>query len=497
MIVIMKKRNLALVLALMLLISLVSGCKPSQGTSENSKSTEDLKWYMLGNSTANPDLELVFSEVSKMAKEKIGVGVKMNMVPNADYTRKLQTMLNSGEEFDLAFTSNTYFSYPENSRRGSFVEIGPLLEEYGKDLLNAIPADYLSQAQVDGKLYGIPTYKEKAWQFVWQVNGNVAEKYGIDLEKDFNVSLEEMEPMFEKIKNGENDDQFRVIYPFAEGFISMLPYERLAGTVFTIKFDPENIENTFDGKIHNLFETDEAFAHLKTMRKYFEKGYISRDVDDAASNPMKSGKWFVILQSHQPQFEISESILRGYPIKIVERHTPVASGTTGAVNAIPITSKRPEKATEFLNILNSDEKLRRTVSYGIEGVHHNIEDGRRVMTDVGLKNYASLPHYALGNLFLTGISPNDNADKWEAFKEYNNKSVDSPALGFFFDSDPVRSEMAALENVVKQYQSDLLFGRVDPETILPEFVAKMKAAGGDKIKAEMQKQFDAFLAAKK
>ena len=455
----MKKniKKLAFMLSIIMIIGVFSGCT---NTSENAENNEDLKWYMLGNSTANPDLEMVFSEVSKMVNDKIGVGVKMNMVPNADYTRKLQTMLNSGEEFDVCFTSNTYLSYPENSRRGSFVEIESLLKKYGMDLTKAIPKDYLDQAKVDGKLYGIPTYKEKAWQFVWQVNGTVAEKYEIDLSKDLNISLEEMEPIFQKIKDGENDDQFRVIYPFAEGFISMLPYERLAGTVFTVKFDPENIKGTFDGKIHNLFETPEAAAHLKTMRRYFEKGFISRDVDDSASNPMKTGKWFIILQSHQPEFEISESILRGYPIKIIERHSPVASGTTGAVNAIPITSKRPEKATEFLNLLNSDEQIRRTVSYGIEGIHHNMENERRVMTDKGIKNYSTLPHYALGNLFLTGISPNDNIDKWERFEEYNDRAVESPALGFFFDSNPVRNEMAAMENVVKQYQSDLLFGQI-------------------------------------
>jgi putative aldouronate transport system substrate-binding protein len=108
-----------------------------------------------------------------------------------------------------------------------------------------------------------------------------------------------------------------------------------------------------------------------------------------------------------------------------------------------------------------------------------------------------MPHYALGNLFLTGLSQNDSPNKWKAFDDYNKTAVKSPILGFFFNSEPIRNELAAVDNVVKQYNSDLIFGRVDPEVMLPEFLAKLTGAGADKIQAEMQKQLDQFLSKKK
>lgn len=83
------------------------------------------------------------------------------------------------------------------------------------------------------------------------------------------------------------------------------------------------------------------------------------------------------------------------------------------------------------------------------------------------------------------------------FEEYNASAIESPLKGFFFDSKPVKSEIAAMENVVSQYKKDLLFGRVDPDVVLPEFLQKLKDVGSEKVQAEMQKQYDEFLASKK
>ena len=66
----------------------------------------------------------------------------------------------------------------------------------------------------------------------------------------------------------------------------------------------------------------------------------------------------------------------------------------------------------------------------------------------------------------------------------------------FFDSKAVKNEIAAMENVISQYKKDLLFGRVDPDVVLPEFLQKLKDVGSDKVQAEMQKQYDEFRAKK-
>ncbi|MNP84439.1 hypothetical protein D3C76_1837450 [compost metagenome] len=52
-------------------------------------------------------------------------------------------------------------------------------------------------------------------------------------------------------------------------------------------------------------------------------------------------------------------------------------------------------------------------------------------------------------------------------------------------------------NVIAQYYLPLETGSVDPEEILPQFIAKLKTAGIDKVIAEKQKQLDEWVKSNK
>jgi len=99
----------------------------------------------------------------------------------------------------------------------------------------------------------------------------------------------------------------------------------------------------------------------------------------------------------------------------------------------------------------------------------------------------------LGNQFLNYLWETENPSKWEQFKQFNEGVVISPGLGFVFDGDEVKSEVAAVVNVDKQYLIALESGSVDPDVVLPEYIKKLKIAGIDKIIAAKQAQFDQFL----
>lgn len=469
---------------------MLTGCGGGDGAGTSGKGNDkDLVWYMIG--TAPTDLDMVMEEVSKITREKIGVGVKMYQVANADYARKIQTMLNSGEEFDLCFINQAQL---DNMRKGNFVELSDLLKNQGKDMAETIPENVFDLARIDGKLYGIPTYKEVAWQNTWMVNVPIAEKYGIDYKNEI-TTLEEIEPILEKVKEGEGSG-FLPLMPYSAGMIGVIPYEFVGDTIFGTQLNFDNPE-AVDHKIVNVYETEAAKNHLETMRRYYEKGYLPQDVT-GNSDAEKKGSWFLNLNSYQPEYEVADSVSKGYQIDVVYRHKPVMTNTVGAMNGIPVSCKRPEKVMEFLNLVNTDKQIRNMIGYGIEGVHYNLnEEGKRVLTQQGKDNYGSMPQYALGNLFLNDLAETDRDGKWERFEEYNASAVESPLKGFFFDSKPVKSEIAAMENVVSQYKKDLLFGRVDPDVVLPEFLQKLKDVGSEKVQAEMQKQYDEFLASKK
>ena len=73
-------------------------------------------------------------------------------------------------------------------------------------------------------------------------------------------------------------------------------------------------------------------------------------------------------------------------------------------------------------------------------------------------------------------------------------------MGFVVDPTPIVNEVAACTSVVSEYQTDLTCGQASSQDevkeLVEEFVDKLKANGVDTIVAEVQKQMDAWKAAK-
>ena len=110
--------------------------------------------------------------------------------------------------------------------------------------------------------------------------------------------------------------------------------------------------------------------------------------------------------------------------------------------------------------------------------------------------YVPAISWAFGNQFLNYLWTTEDPDKWQKYLEYNDTAVKSNSLGFIPDLEPIKTEIAAVTNVWAEFMPGLETGSTDPEVYVPRANAKFKEAGLDKIIAEMQKQFDAWYAAK-
>ncbi|MNE61022.1 hypothetical protein D3C80_1562050 [compost metagenome] len=163
------------------------------------------------------------------------------------------------------------------------------------------------------------------------------------------------------------------------------------------------------------------------------------------------------------------------------------------MQAISANSKYPEKAMEFLNLLNTDPVLRNMIDSGIEGVHYEKVSDNVVKNLPDSKNY-DMPTFSLGNIMINYLNEGDPENKWEEFKKFNASGINSPLLGFNFDTSKITNEIAAVQNVKEEFWSSLMTGTVDPEEYLPKANEKFKAAGLDAIIAEAQRQIDEWRA---
>ncbi|RLU47351.1 sugar ABC transporter substrate-binding protein, partial [Streptococcus iniae] len=64
-------------------------------------------------------------------------------------------------------------------------------------------------------------------------------------------------------------------------------------------------------------------------------------------------------------------------------------------------------------------------------------------------------------------------------------------------TDPVKTEITRLQNIMNQYNASIHTGTVDPDKSIPELMDLLnKEEAYTKVMKEMQKQYDAFLAKK-
>lgn len=469
--------------------AVLTGCTSSKddksdaSTSSNGDTT-NLVWYMIG--TPQKDQDKVMEKVNEYTKDKIGVTVDLRMVDWGDYGQKMQVITSSGEPYDICFASD----YALNAQKGAYLEItDDLLNNNAKELKETIDPLFLEGASINGKLYGIPANKEVGQQLGWAYNAKMAKELGIDMT---NVkTLEDLEPILEKVK--KEKPELKMPMAAGSGFFPYMPYDYLLGENLPFGISLEG-DTT---KVVNIYEQEDVKKTLQILRRYYQKGLVhAQAATDTDPHDMKVENWFVRKEQYAPGAVESWSQNAGYEIGYSAMHDPITinNSVTGSVMAISASSKNPEKAMEFLNLLNTDEYLRNLIDKGIEGEHYTSNDNGTI-SKTDKSDLYTMPSWALGNVFNVKPWDTDPEDKIEQYKNFNEAAVASPTLGFYPDTTNVSTQIATLANVVQEFKAPLFTGSVDTDKYLNELNKKLKASGLDDVIAEIQKQYDEWMKA--
>ena len=511
------KKLIGLLLVLCMAVSFVVGCGNNDGASTSTTAAEssvaaessaaassvaldpvELKWYVIGNGQPK-DMDAVLTKVNEWLQPKINATLKLNVFSwGDDFEQKMGAKVASGEEFDITFTSNWALNYLQNAPRGAFVDLTPMLDQYAPKTKALLGDKVIKGASIDGKLYAIPTNKEMAHNWGFLINKDLADKNGIDITTI--KKFEDIEPALKTIKEKEPGvEAFQTVV--GESAYRILDFEKMVD---------DNVPGAIygdgrDTKVVNDFDTPESKALFTTLNKWYKAGYIRKDADtitDWSSN-RKAGKVFSAVASLKPGKDGEESVASGINWVQVDITAPMATTRemTGAMQAISKSSKNPERALMFLELFNTEPELCNLINYGIEGTHYSkVADTKIKLEQAGKDGYNPGTTWMFGNQFNTYIYDSEKFEsataKWEKFKAYNDSAKPSPILGFTFNAEPVKTKVAALTGVKRQYMPGLETGKADPAVALPKFTEKLKAAGLDDVLAEMQKQVDAFVAKK-
>lgn len=502
----MKKTSLAIALMMAILLVLTScattpttTATTAGGTTVDTSATETLgpptelivAWEVFG--TTPKDQDMVAEALTAVVEPLINVKVKFLVMDMSSAGQQLNLMLSSGEKLDLMMTMP--YSYQGLVASGKIQEIGPLLDEYGqgiKDLLGS----FLNGSTVNGKIYGTRPISDFGGGACMIIREKTVEDFNLDLSGI--KSFSDVGKVLKAIKDKDSG-----ITPL----IGMPPMSLIDPYIGSIA---DKLGDSFgvlmnkgqDLTVVNLFETAEYAEAVNLVRDWYEAGYVQPDIATSQADlgtVLRSRTGYVEILPSKPGIG-AQRFGEEFNNIAVEFSSPLSTSSNILLFqwVVPNACEHPDKAIQLLNLMYTNAEVANLMTWGIEGTHYVKNDDGSVsypegvdMTTVGYSSAAFL----MGNEYLTYIFKGNDPNIWDKTKEFNSTITLSKAMGFSYDATSVKAEITELSNVYNQYKMTLETGAVDPVTVLPEFIAKLKAAGIEKVIAAKQQQFDAWRSA--
>ncbi|ASA19761.1 ABC transporter substrate-binding protein [Paenibacillus donghaensis] len=497
----MKKRKASLILLLSLVLSMTSvltACQSGDDSGNKATASKDkpvsLVLTLPTFSTVPKDIAKVQEAMNEISRKEIGVEVQLQIIDSAAYNQQMILMLASGENLDIM---SGLFTYSSAYQKGQLTELDDLLQQHGKGIIDTLGEEYINAIRINGVLYGLPNLRDFASGYgSFSMRKDILDKYKIDPATI--KTAEDVENVFKVVH--EKEPELTVVAPSSDSFLLQFRTFDGLGNDFGVLLNyGEKLE------VVNLFKSDDYKNYLQMVRRWYQNGYISKDVtttSEAVTPRVKAGSLFSYNTTWKPGSEQQESNMTGTPMVLVQTLDSFMPGSSVAAMpwTIPINSKHPEKTMEYLNLLYTNPDMMNLLAYGIEGDHYvGKEDGTIGFAEgVDSKNsgYNLNMTWLLPNEFITKVWEGNELSVWEDTRKFNDDAKKSAALGFTFDNAKVATEITAVQNVYDEYKKVLENGVVDPDKYLPEMNAKLDAAGIDVIIQEKQRQLDEWAAKK-
>jgi len=482
------KKKLALLLALVMALGALAGCA---GNKTNNAETQ-LIWY--ANVNKEPDSDEVFQKVSDLAKEKIGVSV--DIIALEDYDGKMPVIQASGEDYDIIFTSSVVNNIYKNVAGGNLLELDDLLDE--TPALKAVFGDEIwDGVRINGKIYGVPNQQIFARGPGYLMPTQNIKLLGIDLSANPYKSLEDYESYFKAIKEktgsyGYLPHTWAGDGPQAYGFEQLLG----SGLPGAIRYKEDEF------KVENQYESQEYIDHINLRYRWVQEGLTqpmivnTNDIAKYTTPEDQIMPWLIFLNTCAPgsegTFKSNYNVDMTFSTKtegLLSSYSLVS--TMAAINS---DTRYPVESIKFIELLNTDKEVYRTMTYGIEGLNYTKTGENSI--EKSTENAYSQPAWAIGNTFNGFVLPGQDLDVFEQTKAVNDAATRSPILGFAVDQEPVKLQVANCKAVISEF-AGLEQGVMDPEVDYPKFIEKLKAAGVDKLIANLNEQLQAWLKANK
>ena len=436
--------------------------------------------------------EFLENEFAEKVYNDIGLEIELIWLSWDQYWIQKESMLSAQDEIDLYWDGLADLAALVNKRHAR--PLDELITACCPDMLEVLPMSWLAGGKVAGKIYGIPSaYGPSSAQFqLVCVRQDLLEGVGmtgIKTPKDLVEFATKVDEQYPEI-NGPADIIFKPLTrAFQEEQLTWI-----SGNEYAVLGEES-------GKVYSYYETETFQKVAKFNEEMFSKGLYSDQLStnyNERDSRMQTGLYIWVEGSLGKNNELIGTVKANAPQARLETYlmAPEAdkyiTGAGGEVLCIPYSAKNPEGAMKFLNWLYASRDNYLFALYGVEGKDYNMVDGRieRICTEDFFYEWM----FRNQNFSVFGSDVTD-----EFIENYTNWDKDaktSSAMGFTFNNENVVMIETAILEVIENDMSVVRNGFVNYDEHYAATVQKLKAAGIDEYIAEVQRQYDEFLANK-
>lgn len=480
-----KKLSLLLMCSALILSSAGCSTKKEGG---NSGEITTLTWLLPGDQQS--DIQSVIDEVNKITEKEIGADIDMKFIDQGSFSEKMKLNMASNTPFDICFTGYVN-NYQSAVNSGGLMDITDMIDKV--DGLRDILPDYAwDAAEIDGRIYGVPNMQIYATANALVTYDDISSKYDFDWSKVSHI--DDIEPYLEMVKNGEKD-----IYAYRPNY-GIIPWYSPKYEAFVSEYLAFPKGSTSADDLKYMLDVPEYIHGAEQLWSWYQRGYIRQDAlsigDDTAD--YQNGKYAITNMVWKPGAETAEKITTKRENKYINITKPYLTkgGATATMAAVGVNSKNPEKALEFIKLINTNKELYNLVCFGIEGKHYNLDSTGRVISieKSGYDNQGNA--WKFGNTFNALLTEGQEDNVWEETKRVNEEAEKSELLGFCFDNTKVKTQISSISAIRGEYEV-INRGVKDPHTYLDELKGKLKEAGIEQVYDEYKRQLDEYFKSRK
>lgn len=451
--------------------------------------------------TKTVDMQPIEDALNEITIPEIGVKVDLEGIQMANYANQVGMMMSGGEQVDVIAMLG---DYADMLSKNQLLCLDDYIDEYGAGIKEVLGEEFLKATSKNGSLYALPNNNGKAAVLNIVLRDDLIQELELPVDQltlasDFDgycANLDLLSDMFAKIH--EAHPEYACLVPSGGNsllFDGTVPFMDMLNDNYGILSD--------DGStVVNLYETEEYKKLISYAHEWNQAGYVLEDAtttQEAANTYLQNGRaaaFFIKGEEGQAEQIITAT---GIPVQSIKLLQPYICTTdvNGIDFGISATSKHPEAAMKFLNLMYTNADVVNLLDWGIEGVHYEVQDDGTVDFPEGLDAnttaYGLNQDWYFGNQFLSYIwGKGRDTTIYERLESNNKNSEFSPVMGFSYDSTVVATELAAIVNVRNQYVPGLECGSLDPETDLEAFNKALYDAGLQTVIDEKQAQLDAW-----